>query len=334
MKSFKKIWIGNHEISDNKPTFIIAEIGINHEGNYKKCLELINKAKLAGANGIKLQLANPESNYKRGSKSFKIYKKSEFSLNQIRKIYKYASKKKIILFFTMDDYHFKNIKINQQIYKISSSQFNNLKLIKNILKKNKPLLISTGMSNCNEILALSKFLRQKTKVIFMHCISRYPLKNSECNLSMISFLKEKTKGIVGYSDHTKGTIACEIATMLGAKIIEKHFTYNTKRKGFDHKISLDYKNFKKMVKNIRDLENMLGSEKFNNAIKNSKKVSKQKRSYLLDRDLKKGSILKLEHVITKRIGKSESVNNLIRYLGKKIKSNTLKNTEISKKILV
>ena len=234
----------------------------------------------------------------------------------------------------MDDYHFKNIKINQQIYKISSSQFNNLKLIKNILKKNKPLLISTGMSNCNEILALSKFLRQKTKVIFMQCISKYPLKNSECNLSMISFLKEKTKGIVGYSDHTKGTIACEIATMLGAKIIEKHFTYNTKRKGFDHKISLDYKNFKKMVKNIRDLENMLGSEKFNNAIKNSKKVSKQKRSYLLDRDLKKGSILKLEHVITKRIGKSENINNLLRYLGKKIKSNTLKNTEISKKILV
>lgn len=334
MKSFKKIKIGNIEISEDKPTFIIAEIGINHEGNYKKCLELINNAKLAGANGIKLQLSKPEYNYDHNSESFKIYKKSEFSLIQIKKLYEYAKKKKIILFSTMDYYYFKKIKFKQKIYKISSSQFNDLSLIKNILKKNKPLLISTGMSNTSEVVTLSKFLKKKSKIIFMHCISKYPLRNVECNLLMINYLKKITKGIVGYSDHTMGTIACETASILGAKVIEKHFTYDSNRKGFDHKISLDYKNFKKMVQNIRKLESMLGNQNYNDAIKNIKQISKQKRSYFLNCDLKKNNKLKLSHVYTKRIGKSENIKNLLSLLGKRIKNNTFKNTEINKKILV
>jgi len=329
----KKFKIGNLEISEDKPTFIIAEIGINHEGNYKKCLELINNAKLAGANGIKLQLAKPEYNYNRNSKSFKIYKKSEFSLNQIKKIYEYAKKKKIILFSTMDYYYFKKIKFKQKIYKISSSQFNDLSLIKDILKLNKPVLISTGMSNTNEVTTLSKFLKKETKVIFMHCISKYPLKNIECNLMMIDYLKKLTKGIVGYSDHTVGTIACETASILGAKVIEKHFTYNSNRKGFDHKISLDYKNFKRMVQNIRNLESLLGKKSYNNSIKNIRKITKQKRSYFLNCDLKKNDKLKINHIYTKRIGKSENVKNLLSLLGKKVKNNTKKNTEINKKIL-
>ena len=328
------IKIANQTISDYSPTFIIAEVGVNHEGNYKKCIEMIKNAKLAGANAVKLQLSKAELNYYKKSKSYKIYKNSQFSLNQIYKIYNFAEKNNIILFFTMDEYHFKKIKIKQKLYKISSSQFNDLKLIKDILKKNRPLLISTGMSDIKEINALSKFLRNKSNVIFMHCISKYPLKDTEANLKMIGLIKKITKGIVGYSDHTKDTVCCEIAAILGAKIIEKHYSFDNKRKGFDHKISLNFESFKKMVKNIRYLEKMIGNVKQNNEIKNSKKVSRQKRSYFLNKDLRKGYRLKLKDIFTKRIGKSDKIENLIEIIGKKLNKNYIKNTQVNKKILV
>ena len=106
----------NYIISQNNPTFIIAEVGVNHEGNYLNCLRLVNEANKAGANAVKIQLAKAEINYKANSKSFKIYKKSELNKKEIVKLYAYAKKKKILLFATCDEYYFQFVKrLNQKL---------------------------------------------------------------------------------------------------------------------------------------------------------------------------------------------------------------------------
>ena len=330
----KKIFIGNGKfLSESDPVFIIAEIGINHEGNLEKCFSLINKAKMAGADAVKIQLANPDTNYKKGSSSYKIFKQAQFSFTEINRIYDFAKKNKIILFATLDEFYLDKFKKSQTIFKISSSQFNDLKIIKKICKLNKPTLISTGMSNVDEIKKLTKFVSKlrNNKIVFMHCVSKYPLNDYESNLEVINYMKKNISKIVGYSDHTLGINVSQIAVCLGAKVIEKHFTLNSKKKGFDHKISLDFKSFKNLVHSIRYLEKVIGSLKKNESIKSQDEITQLKRSYFLSKNLKKGQILSLNDVYTKRIGKNTSVRKLLQLLGKKSIKQLKKNSEIVKK---
>ena len=227
MSFSKRIKINkNYIISQNDPTFIIAEVGVNHEGNYQNCLKLINEANKAGANAIKIQLAKAENNYKANSKSFKIYKKSELNKKEILRLYAYAKKKKIMLFATCDEYYFQFIKkLNPRLFKISSSQAQDLNMINKINLTQRPMLISTGMNTSNNIIELIKFLNKKKnkKIVLMHCVSKYPLRIKDINLDMIDFYKKKFDGIIGYSDHTSGINACVYAVLKGARVIEKHF---------------------------------------------------------------------------------------------------------------
>ena len=147
--SFKKfIKITNNQyISNQHQAFIIAEIGINHEGNYRRCINLIKNAKKAGANAAKIQLAKAENNYKKNSKSFKIYKKSELNENEINKLFKFSIINNILLFATCDRYYLKIVnKLNQKLFKISSSQAQDLNIINSVNNLKKPMLISTGMN--------------------------------------------------------------------------------------------------------------------------------------------------------------------------------------------
>ena len=242
-------------------------------------------------------------------------------------------KKNIILFATLDGYYLQKFKKKQNIFKISSSQFNDLKIIKEICNFNKLTLISTGMSEVEEIVKLCKFIAKfkNKKIIFMHCVSKYPLSDYDCNLSTINYLQKNVSKIVGYSDHTLGEKACEIAVSMGAKIIEKHFTLDIKRKGFDHKISLNFKSFKKLVKIIRNTEKILGNLKKNKIIKSSKQVTQLKRSYFLNKNFKKGQVLTINDVKTKRVGKNETISKLLQLLGKKTIKQLKRNSEINNK---
>jgi len=321
----------NKFISEESPVFIIAEIGVNHEGKYNQCLNMIDMAHKAGADAIKIQLANPDTNYNKSSKSYKIYTKSFFNNEQIKNIYRYAKQKKIILFATADEYYFKLIKkLNQKLFKISSSQAQDLSMIKKINMLNKPMIISTGMNTFQEVVNIIKFLQKlkNKKIILLHCMSKYPTKIEETNLSMITALKENFKGLVGYSDHTIGIKASTLAVAIGAKVIEKHFTSNPKRKGYDHSISSNYLEFKKMVQNIRNIEKIIGTKKNNNNIKKSRKISSLKRSFFAKRNLYKGGKLKLEDLYTKRIGNNTSIETLLNSLNKKLKRNFKKDTKI------
>ena len=150
-----------------------------------------------------------------------------------------------------------------KLYKVSSGLFTNIPLLEQIIKTRKPLILSTGMTSDKELNKIIKIIQNKKRnnLSILHSISLYPAPILKTNLKSIKYIENEYKVIPGYSDHCMGWEACKIAIAMGAKIIEKHFTLDCKRKGFDHSISLNPKDFKKMVKDIREIENIIGAYK-------------------------------------------------------------------------
>ena len=284
--------ISNLKLSNKDRAIIVAEIGINHEGNFQKCLKMILKAKNSGADLIKLQIADPQTDYSRNSKSYQVFQSVTFSKEEIFKIYKFAKKNKIKLFSTFGRKNFDFFKkLDQCCYKISSSLFNDFFFIKDILKIGKPVILSTGVSELKDIdLFLNLIRKEKNKKLaILHCRSLYPAHLSKLNLSRISYLKSKYGIITGFSDHSIGIDAAVASIHHGAKIIEKHFTLDEKKKGFDHRISLSPKNFEKMVKSIRINENMIGTPGYRIDENSSdfRQIKKISRNFVTLRKLKK-----------------------------------------------
>lgn len=291
----KKFKISNLTISKKSRAIIIAEIGINHEGSFSKCIDLINNANKSGADLIKIQTANPSSSYLKKTKSYKLFNKASLSKEETFNLFNYCKKKQIKLFSTFDrgNYEFFK-KINQPCYKISSSLFYDFNLIQDVLKFNKPVLISTGVTDINDIDELIKILKNKKnkKVSLLHCVSLYPTKNEEINLSRISFIKNRYNIIAGFSDHTIGDEATVASVHYGAKILEKHFTLDDKVDGYDHKISLNPKKFFNMVKKVRENEKMIGESNyrvFNNL--KYKKINEVIRSFRITKNQKKNNFI-------------------------------------------
>lgn len=245
---------------------IIGEAGINHNGKYLNAIKLINIAKNAKVDYVKFQLFNTENfinksfkhqkfNYK---KIYKRFKSLEFSINEWKKIIKYGKKKGVKVFFSIFDLNslqtLKRLKI--KLVKIPSGEINNYPLLEKINNSRFKVILSTGMSSINEIKNAVKKLK-KCNLTLLHCVSEYP--TIYPNLMALKTLKKKFKKNVGYSDHTKDTITPALSVMVGANILEKHFTYNQKQKVGDHKMSLNPSELKEMVNFIRHAEKAMGS---------------------------------------------------------------------------
>lgn len=310
---------------------IIAEAGLNHNGDFKKLIKLIGIAKSADADFVKFQLFKTESfinenfkhkdlNYK---KLFKRFKSLEFPLEKWKKAIKYANKIGIKVFFSIFDKEslnsLKKLKIN--IVKIPSGEINNYDLLKEINKNKNKVILSTGMSNLGEIKKALQYL-SKCEVILLHCVSEYPTLNP--NLNNISLLKKKFRKKVGYSDHTPDTLTPALSVIAGATFIEKHFTYNKNQKIGDHKFSLNPNELKKMVKNIRLAEVSGGLKKRIITIKEKKLQFFARKGLYLKKDKFKGEKIEYDdlNILRPQGGLSVDKINLIksRILKKNVKS--------------
>ena len=334
MELFK---IKKRKIGKNSPVFIIAEIGLNHNGSLSLCKKLISKAKECGADAVKLQISDPKYSYNTDTKSYKIFKKNTLPFKDLRKLTFYAKRKKIILFATPGD--FKSLEICKKLkfpaIKISSGLLTNEPLISRCAATKLPLILSTGMAFESEIKkAISIIKKNKnSKYAILKCTSLYPASSELINLSSILTFRNKFKVPIGYSDHTLDNLACIGAVALGAKIIEKHFSINKKFKGADHKISAEPKQFKSLVKDIRIMEKLIGIKKIfpsDNEIKNR---SLMYRSIITIDKIKKGEKFTSENLGLKRskgkkMGLNPSYFNTI--IGKKSKKDLKKNTMIQK----
>ena len=267
--------IDKKKISTKNSPFIIAEIGMNHNGNLNKAFKLIDYAVDAKCDAVKFQTIKINKLMVDNTPLAKYQKKSNFSnMNELInaynlsyldfvKIKNYCKKKKIIFLstpFDIESTYFLN-KLNIPAFKISSSDNDNIFLIETIKKFKKPVIISTGMTKIKElkkILNIVKF--KKDKLAVLHCISDYPTDLKDTKLGAIDQIK-KFGYEVGFSDHTLGIEAALAAISKGSSIIEKHITLDNNMEGPDHRASLECKNLSKFVQSIRDVSLSLNDDR-------------------------------------------------------------------------
>ena len=330
-----------NQIVGGSKVFIIAEIGINHNGNLNLCKKLISAAKKSGADAVKLQIIDPDSSYNKNTPSYKIFKKNILSFKQLVEIKNFAKIKKIILFATPGD--FKSLEIIKKLkfpaIKISSGLITNEALLIEAAKTNLPIILSTGMAYLSEIKKASQILKKykNKKYSILKCTSLYPSPASKVNLNSIITLGELFNVPIGFSDHTKNNDACIASVSLGAKIIEKHFTLDKRLKVPDQKISADPNQFSKLVKSIRNIEKLLGNKDIFPSKEEIKKRKINHRTIISIKKIKKDEIFTIKNIALKRSLNSNSglhPRYFFKIIGKKNKHPIRKDTKISKKNLI
>tara|TARA_Y100000590_G_scaffold213372_1_gene241790 strand:- start:55826 stop:56881 length:1056 start_codon:yes stop_codon:yes gene_type:complete len=304
IKNFK---IGNKNIGENFKSFVVAEMSGNHLGKLKNALKIVRLAKKCGADAIKLQTYKPNTiTLNSNKKDFKIPKKSPwFKYKNLwnlynnahtpwewhRRIFQEARKNKLSFFSSPFDETAVDFleKIGCQAYKIASPEINHIPLIEKISKTNKPVILSTGLASYAEIKTAVNILKKNKskKIIILKCSSSYPADYNELNLLTMSHIKKKFKSLVGFSDHTIGSIAPLTSVVLGGKMIEKHFIFDQKINSVDNFFSAGPHQFKEMVNQIRSAERSIGKITYKLS-KKSKISLNGKRSIYVSNNIYKG----------------------------------------------
>ena len=265
----------NKMIGENETPFIIAEIGNNHNGNLDTAKELIKTAKEAGADAVKFQVKNIEKSFSKElldstyvnensfGKTYREHKMAlEFSEEQMKELYDFASKMSIICFSTPFDIDSVDMleRIGNPIYKISSFHVTDLKLIEYVCQTKKPIIISTGMSTIEEIDKAVELIKKFTKdFIIMHCVSCYPTEDKDVNLNIIPTLKNRYNCPIGYSGHERGIAITASTVLLGCCAIERHFTLDRTMKGPDHASSVEAVGLNDIVTRSKKIFNAMGT---------------------------------------------------------------------------
>ena len=329
----------NTYISQKDKCFIVAEISGNHAGSLNILKKTMLKAKEIGADAVKIQsyeaksltlksnnkhfLINDNSIWK-GKNLFNLYRKAQTPFKWHKEIFRFAKNNKILCFSAPFDLRAVKIlkKLNCPIYKIASPEIEDEILIESVAKTKKPIIISTGIASEHNIRKAIHICKknQNNNVILLNCISSYPAKKEELNLEYIEVLK-KYVPIVGYSDHSKTDLASIISVAKGAKIIEKHFILNKKINSPDKTFSYDPKQFKNLIKKIREVEVMMGKKNINKKNILKDKLKTVTRSIFYSKDIKKGELINLENIKSVRPGTGLKLSYLKKIIGKKVLKN-------------
>jgi N-acetylneuraminate synthase len=268
-----EIKIGDQLIGEGHPPFIIAEIGVNHNGFLQLALELIDAAVAAGVDAVKFQKRDLDNLYPKkyienvniGEKNMAyllpILKRVELSDDDYYQVVEHCEKQGIIFLCTPWDNPSADFieKLGVLAYKVSSADMTNLPLLGHLVKKKKPMILSTGMSRMEEVIITVDFLKERgAEFALLHCNSAYPAAFEDINLLFMNRLREF--GVpVGYSGHERGIAVSTVAAALGANIIERHITLDRTMDGPDHAASLEPQGFSKMVRDIRQISEALGT---------------------------------------------------------------------------
>ncbi|HEF3574219.1 TPA: N-acetylneuraminate synthase [Campylobacter upsaliensis] len=318
-----------------KKVLIIAEAGVNHNGDINLAKKLIEQAAKAGADVVKFQTFKANScvsvSAKKAKYQLETTAKEESQLEMIQKLeLSYESHfelmkhcKKHGIAFLSTPFDLESVEFLRELdlpyFKIPSGEITNLPYLKAVAKCKKKVLLSTGMANLGEIEAALEILRKNgtRNITLLHCNTEYPTPFEDVNLNALKTLKEAFKLEVGYSDHTEGIVASLGAVALGAVVIEKHFTLDKTMEGPDHRASLEFEELKALCKGIRELEKALGS----GIKKASKSEAKNKiiarKSLVAKREIQKGEKFSIENLTTKRPGSGISAMRYEEYLGKR-----------------
>ena len=272
MKQVRRVKVGNVSIGDGEPVFIIAEIGINHNGSVAIAKKMIDGAAFAGCNAVKFQKRTPELCVPRnqwdverdtpwGRMTYIQYRhKMEFDKNQYEEIIDFCNNKGIMWFASCWDENAVDFieHFNPVIYKIASASLTDDNLLLKLKDLGKPVILSTGMSSINEIDNAVELIGMD-KLLIAQATSSYPCKNEELNLKVIQSYREKYPTVpVGYSGHETGLAPTLASVSLGASFVERHITLDRAMWGTDQAASVEIVGLFKLIANIRDIEKALG----------------------------------------------------------------------------
>lgn len=302
-----------------KKTLIIAEAGVNHNGDMQLAKKLVDAAAAAGADYVKFQTfilddqvtkTAKTATYQKlssGDSQYAMLKKLEFPLESFRELKHYAEQKDIG--FLSTGFDVKSLRFLMSLgmdrIKIPSGEITHLELLKAVAEYKVPLILSTGMSTLGDIeAALDVLLRTRTRdeITLLHCTSEYPAPLNGIHLSAMRTLENAFQTHIGYSDHTLGIEVPIAAVALGARVIEKHFTLDRTLSGPDHTASLEPDQLKAMVEGIRNIEQALGSP-IKTVTAGEEAVKKVARKSLVAKiEIQKGALFTEDNVIAKRPG--------------------------------
>lgn len=330
--------IGNFRIPENG-TYIIAELSANHNGDIENALKTIKAAKEIGANAIKIQTYTSETmtlDCKKkdfilsggtlwdGISLYELYKQAFTPWEWHSELFEYARKIDIDIFSSPFDKTAVDFleQFSPSAYKIASFEITDYELIRYTAKKNKPMIISTGIATSEEIEDVVRICKEENNddIILLKCTSAYPAPLEEANLLTIPDLEKKFGVVSGFSDHTLGTTAAIVAVSLGAKVVEKHFILDKSIGGPDSKFSLDKKEFKNMITKIRNTENLLGKINYKLSERNIK-GRQFSRSLYVSKDIKAGEKITMNNIRSIRPGYGLHPKFLNKILGRRVKKN-------------
>jgi sialic acid synthase SpsE len=264
-----------NDLNNTKYCYVIAEAGLNHNGSVETAKQLIDLAVKAGADAVKFQkrtvaslaikksLDAPDDRFPEFGKTYReIREHLEFNMDQYKIIKKYTEDQGLDFLCTAFDPEAADFleELGISIYKLASHSATNIELLEYLAKTGKQSIMSTGMAKMSEIdTAVKIFEKYKTPLMLLHCVSAYPTPLDECNLNMINVLKENFGLPTGYSGHELGYLPTLTAVAMGAVAIERHYTLDNDMMGFDHKMSLNPKDFIAMVRDIRSIKKIKGT---------------------------------------------------------------------------
>ena len=309
-----------------KKVIIIAEAGVNHNGDYEKAKQLALKAKEAGADYVKFQTGIPENVISRYADMAEYQKvnigHTESQLDMVRKIMldrnAFAPLKQycdeIGIKFISTPFDLVSIDVlrplKMDFWKIPSGEITNFPYLKKIAQLGEPVIISTGMSEMDEIEKAIEVLCSngltKDQITLLHCNTEYPTPMQDVNLRAMEQMRERFGVKVGYSDHTKGIEVPIAAVAMGADVVEKHFTLDKSLPGPDHKASLEPNELKAMVDAIRNIEQALVDGEKHVSNSERRNIAIARKSIIAARNIKQGEVLTEENLTTKRPGNGVS----------------------------
>ena len=333
--------IGNYKIDKESKVFIIAELSANHNGSLETAIETIHAAKRAGADCIKLQTYTADTitincdkedfiikdTIWHGRKLYDLYKEAYTPWEWHLKLFETARQIGLECFSSPFDKTSVDLleSLNTPAYKIASFEITDIPLIEYVASKGKPIIISTGIAELDDIQLAVDTCRKvgNSQIALLKCTSSYPAPINEANMIMIKDFAERFNVVSGLSDHTIGSIVPIVATTFGAKIIEKHFILDRSIGGPDASFSMNEQEFSEMVKSIREAESAIGQVDFNLTEKQLKGKDFSRSLYVVH-DLMEGEIITDENIKSIRPGFGLHPKYLNSILGKKINKNISK----------
>ncbi|MBW1726254.1 MAG: N-acetylneuraminate synthase [Deltaproteobacteria bacterium] len=344
------IRIGSSEIGVGNPCFIIAEAGVNHNGDINLAKKLIDVASNAKANAIKFQtfvsedlvakdveiVGYQKENIGKTISQLEMLKNLELSLDEFRELKNYCDEKKIIFLSTLHTYSgiLEFMDALLPAYKIGSGDLTNFVFLEKLAKRKKPMILGTGMATLEEVMEACELIkRYHENIIMLHATTNYPCPLEEVNLNAMKTMQEKLDCLVGYSDHTEGITVPIMAVAMGAVVIEKHFTFDKNLPGPDHKASLDPQELTKMIAEVRRAERALGShEKI--PVPSEIEIMKAVRKSVVARvDIEKGMVLREEMLAIKRPATGISPKKFYSLIGKRLNRSIKKDQIIREDML-